>query len=116
MIEEKMVSQGVGCELIKINHNPDPLFPAGVPNPLLKENQEETALAVRSYGADFGIAFDGDFDRCFFDEAGQYISGEYIVGLISQIMLQAEQGASIVHDTRVKWNIIDTVSRMGVKR
>lgn len=94
--------------------DPDPAFPHGIPNPLLPENQPGTAAAVVAAGADMGVAFDGDFDRCFFfDETGRFIDGEYIVGLLAAAFLGREPGAVIVHDPRVVWNTQDIVAALG---
>ncbi|MBI1390630.1 MAG: phosphomannomutase [bacterium] len=95
-------------ELIKVHHQPDSSFPNGVPNPLLMENREATASVVRQQGADAGIAWDGDYDRCFFfDENGDFIEGYYIVGFLAEAMLRKEPGAHIVYDPRLIWNTID---------
>ncbi len=105
---------GTNLTFFRINHTPDPLFPNGVPNPLLPENQDLTSNMVRSYRADLGIAFDGDFDRCFFfDESGNFIPGEYIVGLLSGIFLDKVPLAKIVYDTRIIWNIEDIIKSKG---
>ncbi|MEQ1440693.1 phosphomannomutase [Fontimonas sp. SYSU GA230001] len=101
-------------ELIRINHLPDGTFPNGIPNPLLPENRSATAEAVRAHGADLGVAWDGDFDRCFlFDERGAFIEGYYIVGLLAEAMLVREPGAKIIHDPRLTWNTIDVVRSAG---
>lgn len=101
-------------ELIKLQHEPDGTFPNGVPNPLLIENRELTAKAVRDNGADFGVAWDGDFDRCFlFDENGDFIEGYYLVGLIAESLLKREPGASIVFDPRLTWATVETVENGG---
>jgi len=104
-------------EFIKVHHEPNGEFPNGVPNPLLEENRKPTADAVKASGADFGIAWDGDFDRCFlFDENGGFIEGYYIVGLLAEAFLvQADNPSreSIVHDPRLTWNTIDMVERLG---
>ena len=98
----------------RIHHDPDGSFPNGIPNPLLPENRPATADAVRALSADLGIAFDGDFDRCFFfDAQGDFVDGEYIVGLLAQVFLDREPGARIVHDPRVIWNTIDVVTCAG---
>jgi phosphomannomutase len=98
-------------EFIKIHHTPDGNFPNGIPNPLLPENQGVTAEAVRQHGADLGIAWDGDFDRCFFfDESGQFIDGYYVVGLLAEAFLDKHPGAKIVHDPRLTWNTQDVVA------
>ncbi len=97
-------------EFIRLNHEPDGSFPRGVPNPLLPENRAETAEAVRRHGADLGIAWDGDFDRCFFwDEHGEFIEGYYVVGLLAQEMLQHESGGTILYDPRLIWNTEELV-------
>lgn len=101
-------------ELIRIQHQPDPDFPNGIPNPLLPENRAATADAVRAHHADLGVAWDGDFDRCFlFDGDGRFIEGYYIVGLLAQAMLAREPGARIIHDPRLSWNTIDLVAAAG---
>jgi phosphomannomutase len=101
-------------EFIKVNHNPDGNFPNGVPNPMLEENRAVTAEAVRKSGADVGLAWDGDYDRCFFfDEEGTFIEGYYLVGLLAQAFLQRERGGRIVHDPRLTWNTIDIVREYG---
>lgn len=95
-------------EFIKIHHEPDGTFPNGIPNPLLHENQPVTSAAVLSHGADLGIAWDGDFDRCFlFDEKGQFTEGYYIVGLLAESFLIKNPGAKIIHDPRLIWNTQD---------
>lgn len=98
----------------KVHHEPDGHFPNGVPNPLLPENRAVTAAAVRAAGADFGVAWDGDFDRCFFfDEQGSFVEGYYIVGLLAEAMLAAHPGSRIVHDPRLVWNTEDIVRSHG---
>jgi phosphomannomutase len=99
---------------VKMHHQPDGTFPNGVPNPLLPEKREATAEAVREQGADLGIAWDGDFDRCFFyDAAGRFIEGYYIVGLLALAMLRRQPGAAILHDPRLTWNTRELVSKAG---
>ncbi|MEJ0037585.1 MAG: phosphomannomutase [Gammaproteobacteria bacterium] len=101
-------------EFIKLNHDPDGTFPNGVPNPMLEENRAATADAVRRSGADIGLAWDGDYDRCFFfDEHGTFIEGYYLVGLLAEVFLKREPGARIVHDPRLTWNTVDIVRRHG---
>lgn len=101
-------------ELVKVNNEPDGHFPNGVPNPILNENRESTAQAVRKYGADAGIAWDGDFDRCFmFDELGNMIEGYYMVGLLAEAFLKKNKGARIIHDPRVYWNTEDICQKNG---
>jgi phosphomannomutase/phosphomannomutase/phosphoglucomutase len=101
-------------EFVKVNHRPDGTFPHGVPNPMLEENRVATADLVRRSGADVGLAWDGDYDRCFFfDESGQFIEGYYLVGLLAETFLRQERGARIVHDPRLTWNTLDIVQRCG---
>ena len=107
-------AKGAPLRFIRMHHAPDGSFPNGIPNPLLPENQPVTAEAVRAHGADLGLAWDGDFDRCFFfDETGAFIPGEYIVGLLAAAFLAREPGARIVHDPRVIWNTRDIVETAG---
>jgi phosphomannomutase len=99
---------------VRVHHAPDGTFPNGIPNPLLPGNREATAAAVRKHGADFGVAWDGDFDRCFlFDERGEFVEGYYIVGLLAEAMLRGNPGAKVIHDPRLTWNTIDLVRRAG---
>ena len=99
---------------VKVNNTPDGTFPNGVPNPMLEENRAATADVVRRSGADVGLAWDGDYDRCFFfDETGQFIEGYYLVGLLAETFLRREPGARIVHDPRLTWNTLDIVNRLG---
>jgi len=99
---------------VKVHHEPDGRFPNGIPNPLLTERREDTARAVVSAHAAAGIAWDGDFDRCFFfDETGAFIEGYYIVGLLASQILKKAKGAKIVHDPRLTWNTVEVVREMG---
>jgi phosphomannomutase len=99
---------------VKINHEADGRFPHGVPNPLLPENRQTTADAVLAHGANVGIAWDGDFDRCFlFDETGTFIEGYYIVGLLASGILGRHPGGKVVHDPRLTWNTIEMVREAG---
>jgi len=99
-------------EFIKVHVEPDGTFPNGIPNPLLPENRAATIEAVRANNADMGIAWDGDFDRCFlFDEKGGFIEGYYIVGLLAESILKHHPGGKIIHDPRLTWNTLDIVQR-----
>lgn len=101
-------------EFVKLQREPDGTFPNGVPNPLLPEHRAVTAEAVVASGADFGVAWDGDYDRCFlFDETGRFIEGYYIVGLLAEAFLLKHPGSKIVHDPRLTWNTIDIVEQGG---
>jgi len=113
-LEEMFRRKSAPVEFIKIHHAPDGRFPNGIPNPLLMENRADTRDAVLAHGADMGIAWDGDFDRCFlFDERGEFIEGYYIVGLLAEAFLQKTPGAGIIHDPRLTWNTIDLVTAAG---
>ena len=113
-LAERIVEGSPSVSFVRVHHTPDPSFPNGIPNPLLPENHAATADVVRSEGADFGIAFDGDFDRCFFfDEQGTFIPGEYVVALLAEAFSEKEAQAKIIHDPRVMWNTIATVENAG---
>lgn len=101
-------------QVTRLHHQPDGHFPNGVPNPMLSEQQEVTAKAVVDAKADFGIAWDGDFDRCFFfDENGRFIEGYYLVGLLAEQLLKKAPNAAIIHDPRLEWNTIEKVAQHG---
>lgn len=101
-------------ELIKIHNDPDGHFPNGIPNPILEQNRAATIEAVKSSGAHFGLAWDGDFDRCFFfDEHGAFIEGYYLVGLLGEALLAQHPGGRVVHDPRLTWNTIDQIRGVG---
>ncbi|EAP4871052.1 phosphomannomutase CpsG, partial [Salmonella enterica] len=113
-IEARLKALGAPVEFIKIHNTPDGTFPNGIPNPLLPECRDDTRNAVIEHGADMGIAFDGDFDRCFlFDEKGQFIEGYYIVGLLAEAFLEKHPGAKIIHDPRLTWNTEAVVTAAG---
>lgn len=108
------LSDRLPFELVRVFHEPDGDFPNGIPNPLLPENRQATADAVTDNGADFGLAWDGDFDRCFFfDENGRFIEGYYIVGLLAKTLLAKWPGEKIVHDPRLTWATVETVQKAG---
>lgn len=113
-IADALAARGAPLEFIRLHHQPDGSFPNGIPNPLLPENRPVTAQAVLAHGADLGVAWDGDFDRCFFfDHRGDFVDGEYVVGLLAEVFLAREPGARIIHDPRVIWNTRDVVARAG---
>ncbi|NQX87690.1 MAG: phosphomannomutase [Halioglobus sp.] len=101
-------------EFIKLHHEPDGNFPNGVPNPLLPENRVAARAAVVKHGADLGLGWDGDFDRCFFfNEQGEFIEGYYVVGLLAEAFLRQRGAGGIVHDPRLTWNTVDIVESLG---
>jgi len=111
-----LVESGLPYRFTKVYHEPDGDFPHGVPNPMIEENRGVTSAAVRRERADVGIAFDGDFDRCFFfDEQGRFIEGYYIVGLLASYFLAKNPGASILYEPRLIWNTQDIVQALGGK-
>ena len=113
-IADHLVAAGAPLTFEKVFHAPDGTFPQGIPNPLLLENRPATAQAVREAGADFGVAWDGDFDRCFFfDHTGTFIDGEYVIGLLAEVFLAKSPGETIIHDPRIIWNTQDIVARAG---
>lgn len=113
-LEQRFQQANIPVTIVKVHHEEDGNFPNGIPNPLLPECRADTADAVKEHNADMGVAFDGDFDRCFlFDENGDFIEGYYIVGLLAEAFLQKEQGAKIIHDPRLSWNTIDVVTKAG---
>lgn len=108
------LAERLPCEIITVFGEPDGTFPNGIPNPLLPDNRGATAQAVRDHGADLGLAWDGDFDRCFFfDETGAFIEGYYLVGLLAVALLRDHPGAAIVHDPRLTWNTVARVGQAG---
>lgn len=115
-LEQRFKAHNVPVTFIKVHNTPDGNFPNGIPNPLLPECRDDTRNAVIEHRADVGIAFDGDFDRCFFfDGNGQFIEGYYIVGLLAQAFLEKNPGAKIIHDPRLSWNTVDVVTAAGGK-
>ncbi|WP_371158173.1 phosphomannomutase [Jannaschia sp. 2305UL9-9] len=113
-ILEALAARGAPLDVVRMHHDPDGTFPNGIPNPLLPENQPVTADAVRDHGADIALAWDGDFDRCFFfDATGGFVAGEYVVGLLAEAFLARDPGAAIVYDPRVVWNTRDIVAAGG---
>ena len=113
-LAEGLARKGARLDLVRMHHDPDGSFPNGIPNPLLPENRPVTAAAVKAAGADFGVAFDGDFDRCFlFDGEGGFVDGEHVVALLAAAHLAAEPDATIIHDPRVIWAVQDAVQRGG---
>lgn len=113
-IEARLAAAGAPIELIKVHHTPDGSFPNGIPNPMIIANQASTRDAVLTHRADFGVAFDGDFDRCFlFDADGRFIDGSYVVGMLAAAFLQKHQGETIVYDPRVIYNTEHVIEQLG---
>jgi len=113
-IIEQLTEQGAEIDIVRLHHEPDGSFPNGIPNPLLKANQPMTSDAVRAHGCDIGLAWDGDFDRCFFfDEKGGFIDGEYVVALLASAFLEQMPGEKIVYDPRVLMNTRAIVAAKG---
>lgn len=113
-IAVELAAQGAPLTFTRLHHSPNGTFPNGIPNPLLPENQPETAQAVTAAKADFGVAWDGDFDRCFFfDHAGNFVPGEYVVGLLAEVFLNRVPSAKVIHDPRIIWNTLDVVAKAG---
>lgn len=109
-----LIEKHLPFEFIKLQHEPDGNFPNGIPNPLLPEGRQPTIDAILKHQADFGIAWDGDFDRCFFFDAnGRFIEGYYIVGLLSAQLLQTNPNENIVHEPRLIWNTIELTEENG---
>ena len=113
-LEVLFADLAIPVQFFKIQHEPDGHFPNGIPNPLLPERRQATVDAILLHQADMGIAWDGDFDRCFlFDEAGEFIEGYYIVGLLAEAFLRKNPGEKIIHDPRLTWNTIDIALAAG---
>lgn len=111
-IEARFQAANIPVRFIKIRHEADGDFPNGIPNPLLIENRTATSEAVKAHQADMGIAWDGDFDRCFlFDGQGDFVEGYYLVGLLAEAFLTKYPGGKIIHDPRLTWNTIDIAHR-----
>lgn len=110
----ELMARGANLDIVRMHHEPDPTFPNGIPNPLIPENQVQTSERVVAEGADLGVAWDGDFDRCFFfDEKGSIVPGEMVVAILAEAALSREPGAKIVHDPRVTGAIRATISAAG---
>lgn len=115
-LQEKFSRLNTPIHFIKVNHHPDPSFPNGIPNPLLPENRKDTIAAIIEHEADLGIAWDGDFDRCFlFDEKANFIEGYYIVGLLAEFFLNRFPNEKIVYEPRLTWNTEDVVGTLKGK-
>jgi phosphomannomutase len=113
-LADGLAAAGAPLQFTRLHHGPDGSFPNGIPNPLLAQNQPMTANAVAAAGADMGVAWDGDFDRCFlFDHTGAFVPGQYVVGLLAEVFLAKEPGATIVHDPRVVLGTRAAIAQAG---
>jgi phosphomannomutase len=113
-LADGLAKNGAQLDLVRMHHAPDGAFPNGIPNPLLPENRPQTEAAVQAANVDMGVAFDGDFDRCFlFDGQGGFLDGEHVVALLARAQLALHPGAAIVHDPRVIWAVEDAVRQGG---
>ncbi len=116
LIEQRLLAAAAPIKIITLHHTPDGSFPNGIPNPMILANRDSTKQAVLDHQADLGIAFDGDFDRCFlFDARGEFVEGSYIVGMLAQAFLQKHIGAAIVYDPRVVFNTEAIIDEAGGK-
>jgi len=116
LLVDKLVQADAPIEVVKLHHKPDGSFPNGIPNPMILDNRESTRQALLDSNANLGIAFDGDFDRCFlFDETGEFVDGSYIVGMLAQAFLNKYPGESIVYDPRVIYNTEAVITELGGK-
>ncbi|MDD5693373.1 MAG: phosphomannomutase/phosphoglucomutase [Patescibacteria group bacterium] len=110
---ERLASE-LNFEIVKLNFEENGKFPKGRPDPLLAENRKETTELIKKVGADFGVAWDADADRCFFfDETGAFVDGYYEAALLSQIVLDKYPGGKIIHDPRLIWATQDLVKEAG---
>ena len=101
-------------DAVRCFFEPDGSFPNHEPNPLLPENREFIMTKVREEGADLGIAFDGDADRCFFvDDTGEFVPGDFVTALLAEVMLAKEPGRPVIYDVRASWAVPDTIRRAG---
>ena len=101
-------------ETVRHYFEPDGSFPNHEPNPLLPENRQFIVEQTTVEGADFGVAFDGDADRCFFvDDAGEFVPGDFVTALLAESILEKEPGAKIIYDVRASWAVPETIERGG---
>jgi phosphomannomutase len=101
-------------DAVRCNFEPDGTFPNHEPNPLLPENREFIMRTTRAEGADFGVAYDGDADRCFFvDDTGEFVPGDFVTALFAESILAKEPGGKVIYDVRASWGVPETIERAG---
>jgi phosphomannomutase len=101
-------------DAVRCFFEPDGTFPNHEPNPLLPENREFIVTKTRSEGADFGVAYDGDADRCFFvDDSGEFVPGDFVTALFAQHVLEKEPGGKVIYDVRASWAVPEAISAAG---
>jgi phosphomannomutase len=101
-------------EVVRYYFEPDGTFPNHEPNPLLPENREFVMERTKAEAADFGVAFDGDADRCYFiDDTGEFVPGDFVTALLAESILEKEPGAKIIYDVRSSWAVPETIERAG---
>src|SRR5207247_1496202 len=108
------ILERVPVEAVTCFFDPDGSFPNHEPNPLLPENREFIIRKTLDEGADLGVAFDGDADRCFFvDDTGEFVPGDFITALLAESVLEREPGAKVIYDVRASWAVPETIERAG---
>ena len=108
------VLERLPVEAVRCYFDPDGSFPNHEPNPLLPENREFIVAKTLEEGADLGVAFDGDADRCFFvDDTGEFVPGDFATALLAEAMLEKEPGAKVIYDVRASWAVPETIERAG---
>jgi phosphomannomutase len=101
-------------DVVRCYFEPDGTFPHHEPNPLLPENREFIVQTTRAEGADLGVAYDGDADRCFFvDDSGEFVPGDFATALLAELMLEKEPGAKVIYDVRASWAVPRTIEAAG---
>jgi phosphomannomutase len=101
-------------DAVCFNFEPDGSFPNHEPNPLLPENREFIVRATREAGADFGVAYDGDADRCFFvDDTGEFVPGDFMTTLFAESILEKEPGGTVIYDVRASWAVPEAIEAAG---
>ncbi|HEY6016947.1 MAG TPA: phosphomannomutase/phosphoglucomutase [Gaiellaceae bacterium] len=108
------VLERLPLEAVRCYFEPDGSFPNHEPNPLLPENREFIVARTREEGADLGVAYDGDADRCFFvDDAGEFVPGDFVTALLAESILAKEPGGKVIYDVRASWAVPETIERAG---